>query len=225
MACYCNSIIIYYFIYIFNFCENIYYNIQRSVSLTINKQLEGRVLYYAMYTKGKTQDIYYTPLYNLTSLFDRLKLIILHFIYRDYFELNSVFTYDEVYSNIENLTSFMIDAVIVSYIKNGCLETRILSYKEEDYKDDSTDTAASRPPRFVFALVVSSDGEEHDFTREFNQHIYDIKNSPLVINDFICIIKSKYKKNLDDALDLKLKVMMDNDFNEVLYNSSDKLKI
>lgn len=224
MVGYCSSKIIYFFIYIFNFCENVYYNIQRCISLTINNQLEGRVLYYAMYTKGKT-DNYYTPLYSMTSLFDRLKLIILNCIYRDYFKHVSVFTYTEVYENIENLTSFMIDAVVISYIKNGYLETKILSYKEEGYKNDSNDTATSRSPKFVFALVVSEDGEEHDFTKEFNQHLNDIKNSPLVINDFIYIIKSKYKKHLDNEDNYKLKVMMDNDFNEVLYNSSDKLEI
>ena len=75
MVAYCSSIIIYYFIYIFNFCENAYYNIQKKISLIVNKQLEGRVLYYAMYTKG-TQGKYYTQLYNMTSLLDRIKLII-----------------------------------------------------------------------------------------------------------------------------------------------------
>lgn len=224
MAGYCNSAIIYFFIYIFNFCENVYNNFQRYISLTINNQLEGRVLYYAMYTKGK-QDDYYTQLYNMTSLFDRLKLIIMNCIYRNYFEHISVFTYKEVYDNIENLTSFMIDAVIVSYIKNGYLQTEILSYKEEEYKNDSNDTATSRTPKFVFVLVVSDNGEEHDFTKEFNQHLNDIKNSPLVISDFIYIMKSKYNKPLDNLDNYQLKVMMDNDFNEVLYNSSDKLEV
>jgi hypothetical protein len=180
-----------------------------------------------MYTKG-TQGNYYTQLYNMTSLFDRLKLIILNFIYRDYFNNNSVFTYTEVCKNIENLTSFMIDAVIVSYINNGNLETKILSYKEEDFNNnDTNDTASSRCPRFVFALVVSQDGvveTEHDFTKELNVHMNDIKNSPLTISDFIYIIKSKYKKDLDDEDNYKLKVMMDNDFNEVLYNKNDKLE-
>lgn len=224
MVGYCNLTIIYCFIYIFNFCENAYLNIQRYISLTINNRLEGRVLYYAMYTKGK-QDNYYTQLYSLTSLFDRLKLIILNCIYSNYFEHISVFTYKDVVENIENLTSFMIDAVIVSYIKNGHLETSILSYKEEDYKNDSNDTATSRSPKFVFALVVSNNGEEHDFTKEFNKHLNDIKNSPLVISDFIYIMKSKYNKPLDDLDNYQLKVMMDNDFNEVLYNSSDKLEV
>lgn len=229
MAVYCTSLIVYYFIYIFNFCENTYYNIQKTISLTINKQLEGRVLYYAMYTKG-TQGNFYTQLYNVTSLYDRIKLIVLNCIYSNYFESNSVFTYTEVYTNIENLTSFMIDAVIVSYIENGYLETKILSYKEEDYQNNSNDTATSRPPRFVFALVVSKDEEhgvekEYDFTKELNKHINDIKNSPLTISDVIYILKSKYKKDLEDIHNYKLKVMMDNDFNEVLYNSNDKLEI
>lgn len=229
MAGYCSSMIVYYFIYIFNFCENVYYNIQKTISVTVNRQLEGRVLYYAMYTKG-TQGNYYTQLYNMTSLVDRLKLILLNYIYHNYYEQNSVFTYTEVYTNIENLTSFMIDAVIVSYIKNGNLETKILSYKAEDYKNNSIDTATSRTPRFVFALVVTKDDEqgvevEYDFTKEFNQHIDDISNSPLTISDFIYIIKSKYNKYVNDQENFKLKVMMDNDFNEILYNSNDKLEI
>ena len=227
MTGYCCSMILYYFIYVFNFFENVYNNIQEYISLTVNKQLEGRVLYYAMYTKGTQDDNYYTQLYNVTSLYDRIKLIILNLIYHNYYEQNSVFTYTDVYTNIENLTSFMIDAVIISYIKNGYLETRILSYKEEDYKNETNDTATSRSPKFVFALVVSQEGDtekEHDFTKEFNQHITDIKNSPLAVSDFIYIIKSKYKRNLDDKDNFKLKVMMDNDFNEVLYNNNDKLE-
>lgn len=225
MSGYCSSIIIYYFICIINFCENAYYNIHKTITSTVNRQLEGRVLYYAMYTKG-TQENYYTQLYNVTSLFDRLKLIILSYIYHNYYEKNSVFSYTEVYTNIENLTSFMIDAVIVSYVKNGSLETKILSYKEEDFKNNSNDTANSVSPRFVFAIVVDKDGEEiTDFSRELNQHIDDVKNSPLTVSDFIYILKSKYQKTLDDENNFKLKVMMDNDFNEVLYNSTDKLEI
>lgn len=227
MAGYCSSMIVYYFIYIFNFCENTYNSVQRYISSTINNQLEGRVLYYAMYTKGK-QGNYYTQLYDMTSLFNRLKLIILNIIYHDYYASNSIFTYTEVYTNIENLTSFMIDAVIVSYINNGHLETKILSYKEEDYNDDSTDTATSRCPKFVYALVVSQNEgveKEYDFTKELNKHITDIKNSPLVISDFIYIIKSKYKKEMGDDDNYKLKTMMDNDFNEVFYNNNDKLEI
>lgn len=208
---------VYYFIYIFNFCETIFNDSIGYVSLKINSQLEGRVLYYAMYTKG-SQGQYYTQLYDLTSVVDKIKLIVLSFWYNDYFNKNSVFTYDEVSSNIENLTSFLIDAVIVSYIKDGSLRTEILSCE----KNNNTSTPREK---FVYAVVVSQNGEEHDFTKELNVHVNDIKDSPLVIKDFVHIISVKYQKNLEDMNNIKLKTMMDDDFNEVMYNSDDKFDI
>lgn len=225
MVDYCNSVFVYYVIYVFNFCETFYNSTVRYVSSKINERLEGRVLYYAMYTKG-TQGGYYTQLYDLTSVFDKLKLIFLSYLHNDYFSNNSVFTFNEVNSNIENLTSFRIDAVIVSYIKDGGLTTQILSYKDNNsYVDNTADTASSRKTKFVYAVLVSQHGEEYDFTKELNNHLNDMKNSPLLIKDFIHIINIKYSKNLYDEHNFKLKVMTDNDFDEVVYNGDDKVEI
>lgn len=220
MANYFNSQLVYYLVYIFNFCETIFSNTIKYVSLKTNTQLEGRVLYYAMYTKG-SQGEYYTQLYDFTSVFDKLKLIVLSFLYNDYFIKNSVFTYTEVYENIENLTGFMIDAVIISYIKDGCLTTKILSHNETE--NVNTEETTSQTPKFVYALVVSQSGDEHDITKEVNIHINDIKHSPLNIKDFVHIINVKYEKSIGDMNNLKVKTMMDNDFvNEAMYNCSDK---
>jgi hypothetical protein len=192
--------------------------------LTINAKLEGRVLYYAMYTKG-SQGEYYTQLYDLTSVYNKLKLIVLSFLYNDYFIKNSVFTYNEVDENIENLTGFMIDAVIISYIKDGCLTTKILSCSETQ-NVNTVNTASTHTPKFVFALIVSQNGEEHDFTKELNIHINDIKHSPLNIKDFVHIINVKYQKNLDDMHNMRVKLMMDNDFNEsLLCNCNDNFDL
>lgn len=219
MVNYCATRFVYYFIYIFNFCETIFNNTLKYASLTINAKLEGRVLYYAMYTKGP-QGEYYTQLYDLTSVYNKLKLIVLSFLYNDYFIKNSVFTYNEVYENIENLTGFMIDAVIISYIEDGSLTTKILSCSETE------NTESIQTPKFVFALIVSQNGEEHDFTKEFNIHINDIKHSPLNIKDFVYIINVKYQKNLDNMHNMRVKLMMDNDFNEsVIYNCNDNFEL
>jgi hypothetical protein len=216
MANYCSSRLVYYFIYIFNFCETFLNNSIEYVSLKINTQLEGRVLYYAMYTKG-SQGEYYTKLYDHTSTFSKLKLIMLSFIYNNYCDRNSVFTYNDVHANIENLTSFMIDAVIVSYIEDGFLTSKILSC------DENNNTLLPNA-KFVYALVVLQNGEEYDFTKELNIHLGDIKNSPLTIKDFVHIISVKYQKNCDNMLNMTLKTMMDDDFNEVVYNSNDKFE-
>jgi hypothetical protein len=220
MASYYSSKLVYFLIYIFNFCERVFNNTIKYVSLKINTQLEGRVLYYAMYTKG-SQGQYYTLLYDFTSVFDRLKLILLSFIYNDYFDQNNVFSYNDVQANIENLTSFMIDAVIISYIKDGYLTTKIISYDETE----NVDTTGVES-KFVYALVVTRSGEEHDFTKELNSHIKDIKFSPLNIKDFVHIISVKYRKNLDDMHNMRVKLMMDIDFNEsVMYNCNDKFVV
>lgn len=222
---YSNSVFVYYIIYLFNFCETFYNNTVEYVSLKINEQLEGRVLYYAMYTKGKEEQ-YYTKLYDLTSTYDKLKLIILSFIQKDYFEKNSVFTYNEVSSNIENLTSFMIDAVIVSYIKNGHPTTEILAFKDNDsFVDNTVDTASSQHTKFVYAIVVAQDGSEYDFTKELNNHLHDTKNTQLILKDIIHIINMKYQKHVYDEQNIKLKAMLERDFIEVMYNCDDKLEM
>lgn len=218
MTHYCSSLFIYYFLLIVNFCETTYNNIVTILSKSINKQLEGRVLYYGMYSKGEN-DLYYTQLYDYTSLIQRLKLIFLSIVYRNYFERISVFTYNEVQQNLENLTSFMIHAVIVSHIKNGMLITEILSYKEAS----SLQNENKQKVKFVYAIVITKQNTEYDFTKELNIHINDVRNSPLDVEDFVYIINNKYSKNVFDNKDVKLKVMMDNDFNEVVFNSNDKI--
>jgi response regulator RpfG family c-di-GMP phosphodiesterase len=169
----------------------------------------------------RSDGLYYTRLYDLTSTWDKIKLIVLNVIYYKYYEANNVFLFDEVYSNIENLTSFMIDAVVVSYVKNGELESSVLSYKDNVVLDDKQ----TNNTKFIYVIVVTSSGKEYDFTKEFNNHINDVVDSPLKLRDFVYIFNEKYEKNLIDENDIKLKVMMDNDFTEILLNSNDQLII
>lgn len=220
MSGYTSSVYMYYLLWIINFCETTYNNVVNTFSQIINIRLEGRVLYYAMYSKSD-KELYYTKLYDVTSLIDRIRIIFLSMIYQNYFEKNSIFTYNEVHSNLENLTSFMIHAVVVSYIKNGVMTTEIMSFK--DIQHSSSSNIQHNEAKFVYAIVINEHGIEYDFTREFNNHMKDIKDSPLNIEDFVHIMKSIYQKNLVDDKDIKLKVMLDNEFHEVVYNSKDKL--
>lgn len=214
-----NSVIFYYFLWIFNFCETTYNSIKDYFTRTVNKQLEGRVLYYAMYSKG-TQGLYYTQLYNFTSIYERLKIIFLSNVYKNYYEDNSIFTYNEVHSNIDNLTGFMIDAVIVSYVKEGQLDTKILTYKNTEQE-----TSTSVTPKLIYALVISSNDLEYDFTKELNHHLEDITGSLLEVKDLVHIINKKYHKNVVDENNIMLKIMFDNDFTERLLNNNDKILV
>jgi hypothetical protein len=222
MSNYYVSLVFYFFLWLLNFCDTAYSNSKRFIEGVVNKQLEGRVLYYAMYSKEDPiiGGNYYTRLYDYTSLWNKLKLIILNFIYFNYYDNNSVFLYTDVYSNIENLTSFMIDAVVVSYIKDGVQQNVVLSCK--DGSEDAKNEHAT--PGFIYAIVVDSEEKEHDMTKVFNMHKCCIINSPLKIYDFIYIFNQRYIGNkLVDVKSAYLKTMLDNDFDELLLKGNDQL--
>lgn len=205
---------------------NFYETTKEHINNTINGKLEGRVLYYAMFSKHDTE-LFYTCLYDHTSMWSRVQLVVKHALTynNDYYDSMNVFKYEDVYNNIDNLTNFMIDAVVVSYVENQQIVTRVLSYKD----DVVVGTPQNQKFSFIYAILSIDDGvEQYDFTRELNYHVGDIIDSPLSIGDFLSIFNEKYKKTAVQNIamtDATLKVMVDNDFVEHVFKMNDQLML
>jgi len=211
-------------LWLVNFYDTASKQTHRWLETTLNKQLEGRVLYYAMYSKSD-KEVFYTCLYNYTSLWARLKLVVCSVIYTNYLSNKSVFTYDEVYNNVENLTSFMIDAVIITYIKDSHTVNRILSYKDEVVPTKECLSETVKKVNFVYA-IMSTEGKEYDFTNEFNTLVCDIIGSPLSLGDFLSIFNIRFKQGSisnNEIADATLKIMTECDFTELLLKTNDQL--
>ncbi len=218
----------YYFLWIVNFCQVSYEKTKGFIETSVNSQLEGRVLYYAMYSR---KDVIvgsksYTCLYDYTSLWSRLSLILFNQLYTDYYKEKYVFMYDEVYSNLEDITTFLIDAVVLSYIKDGKQEDIIISYKNDSDPTVETVSAVPTLPSFVYAVMVDDTGNEYDFTKEYNMYSHCIINSPLTVYDSLMIFDGRHRtSNSVDINNAYLKVMMDNNFTELLFKGSDQLYV
>lgn len=212
------------FLHIVSCIINFYEVTKEHINNTINGKLEGRVLYYAMFSKHDTE-LFYTCLYDHTSVWSRVQLVVKHALtYNlDYYDSMNVFKYEDVYNNIDNLTNFMIDAVVVSYVDNQQIVTRVLSYKD----DVVVNTPQTSKLAFIYAILSTGHGEEHyDFTNEFNYHASDIIDSPLSVGDFLSIFNERYKKTTIPNIaitDATLKVMVDNDFVEQVFKMNDQL--
>lgn len=211
-------------LWLVNFYDTTTKQTHRWFETTLNKQLESRVLYYAMYSKSD-KEVFYTCLYDYTSLWARLKLVLCSIIYTDYLSNQSVFTYDEVYNNVENLTSFMIDAVVITYIKDSKTVNRILSYKDEVVPTKECLNETVQKVNFIYA-IMSTEGKEYDFTNEFNTHVCDIIGSPLTLEDFLSIFNARFKQGAisnNEIADATLKIMTESDFTELLLKTNDQL--
>lgn len=212
---------------IINFYDAIIQGLTGAVERQINNKLEGRVLYYAMYTRSD-KDLYYTCLYDFTSLWDRIKLAFCCSIRnKQFLNNNSIFFYDDVYNNVESLTSFMIDAVVVTYVHDNKLVNHILSYKDNVVPNKNL-RAKTMQNVFIYAVVADEKGTQYDFTKEFNSHVCDIIGSPLYIGDFVCIFNARYKGNAINNADIQLltlKSMTDNNFDETVFKMNDKFII
>lgn len=139
----------------------------------------------------------------------------------------TIFTFDDVYSNVDNLTSFLIDAVIVTYIEHNHMVTRVLSYKDTVVPSSE---CIENPHKigFIYAILTIDDNNKHeyDFTTEFNHHVCDVINSPLSIGDFLSIFNKRYHKtNIENiaVTDATLKIMVDNDFTDRVLKMNDQL--
>lgn len=226
MRSYFISLFLYFVTCIINFYETTKQRIHITINNTVNSRLEGRVLYYAMYSKHDVE-LFYTCLYDHTSIWSRVQLIVrnaLSYNPNYYNDLN-VFKYEDVYNNVDNLTSFMIDAVIVTYVDKEQLVTRILSYKDDVVP---TIECIDNPHKigFIYAILTNSSKDEYDFTSQFNTHVCDIVNSPLCIGDFLSIFNERYKKTIIPNIaitDATLKIMTDNDFVEQILKMNDQL--
>jgi hypothetical protein len=232
MRSYFISLFLYFVTCIINFYETTKQRIHITINNTVNSRLEGRVLYYAMFSKHDTE-LFYTCLYDHTSIWSRVQLIVrnaLSYNPNFYNDMN-VFQYEDVYNNVDNLTSFMIDAVIVTYVDKEQLVTRILSYKDDVVPTtECIDNIGNIG--FIYAILTIDDGSdnknEYDFTSDFNTHVCDIVNSPLRIGDFLSIFNERYKRTIIRNIaitDATLKVMADNDFTEQVFKMNDQLML
>lgn len=207
-----------------NFYETTSAYCKAIVDKAVNSELEGRVLYYAMYSKTD-KELYYTCIYDRTPLWSRVKLVLWKLMTNNpnYYEEENVFKYTDVYDNVENLTSFMIDAVIVTYVKENRLVTHVLSYTEDNQVVPTLEClelqkSSSNSSNYIYA-ILDHEGCEYDFTKEMNAHVCDMLGSPLSIGDFITIFNERYKKLTTHNIgitDATLKVMNDCDFQERL---------
>lgn len=222
------SLFLYFLSCIINFYESTKVRLNTLTNNVINSRLEGRVLYYAMFSKHDSE-LFYTCLYDYTSLWARVQLIIRSAVSfnPDFYNNVNVFLYNDVYANVDNLTCFMIDAVVVTFVEQNQLVTRVLSYKDDAVPKTECNCKSSKIS-FIYAILTSDDGDEYDFTHEFNNHICDIINSPLSIGDFMSIFNELYKKTIIQNIsitDATLKVMTDNDFTEQILKMNDQLLV
>lgn len=226
MRTYFVSLFLYLLSCIINFYECTKVRLNTLTNNVVNSRLEGRVLYYAMFTKHDTE-LCYTCLYDHISLWARMQLLLRRLCSwnPDFYNDMNVFMYEDVYNNVDNLTSFMIDAVIVTFVDNNQLVTRVLSYKDDVVP---TTDCINNPSKvgFIYAILTSEEGDEYDFTKEFNHHVCDVINSPLSIGDFVSIFNERYRKapikNIS-VTDATLKLMVDNDFIEQILKMNDQL--
>lgn len=208
---------LYIFLWLINFYDVFSTKIKNVVDGFVNQRLEGRVLYYALYSKS---DNYYALLYDYTSTWRKLKLVIMHIVDKSYLENKNIFHFNDVSENISHLTNYSIDCAVVTYMENTQEHHRLMTSNNE-----IEDINIS----FVYAMVYENDTVDsllYDMTKDFNTYKNDIfQIKTLNIENIVTILMMKKQMNLPNFNDLSLKCMMDDSLNELVFKANDNINV
>jgi hypothetical protein len=201
-----------------NFCDITYQLVKVNANKTVNKALDGYVIYYALYSKG---DKYCAILYDYRSFWQRvylvfLKMIWLHVFQQDYIQSARIFKYENVVENVDNLSSFFVDCAVISYVQDEQVHHEWLT-------SEASETSTSDLPSFVFA--VFNDGtSDYDFTKWFNLYKKGILGTKqLACIDIMIVLCKVSGYNVIDLSDFTLKCMTDNTFDEIVFKENDTI--
>jgi hypothetical protein len=115
--------------------------------------------------------------------------------------------------NIDNLSQFFIDCVIVSYVKDCVIHNEI-----HTHETNPTDTCEA--PTFVYT-VVNDGSKDHDLTTAFNMYSKAIVLSKkLTCFDIVKVLSIVTNTNVNLS-NLTLKCMTDKTFTETVFKEKD----
>jgi hypothetical protein len=191
-----------------------YSNCKTHIDYYVNKQLEGKVLYLALYTKD---DKYYAKLYDFTSFMSRVYLIIQSIFYRKYFEDSYIFTYEKAKENFSGLANAIIDVALVSYIKDGKLEHTVLINETHVEKEAVI-------PNFIYAIVEDEiTGNDVNLTYVFNDNKLLLTAKIFDCSDIVCILTNRLHDFPVTHGKFNLKIMTEKTYNEHILKGNDNI--
>lgn len=216
------SYMLYIILWLVNFCEDYYRRIRTSIEHRTNMCLRGRVLYYAMYSK---KEPYYAILYDYTSLWQRILCILYGTIWMKYLDNKNIFKFDDVSKNIENLSHFLIDCVVITYVdENAHTKHRLLTYQGLESETTQNIPQSIDNASFIYAIATDSTGVEHNLTSQFNVLKNDILTTKtLLVGDIVNILVNRKNETLPAIDGLVLRTMLDNDFEDMVYKDKDHM--
>jgi hypothetical protein len=212
LGAYTCSLIIFLFFNFINFCETLFSASKTFLGKELNSRLNGYVLYYGLYSKSEN---YYATLYDYTSFWCRLNLVIKNSLIRNYLEdRKDIFHYNDVMNNFDELSHHFVDAALLVYVESNEFKYKLSSH--------SSVTTNEKPYNYVYAVAEDDTNKTVDITKEFNTFQLGVSRSNLTCKDLVKIMV-KYKKENLNFDDITLKLMNDNDFDELLFKGSNSI--
>lgn len=203
-----------------NFCVDTFQCAKNTIIKKVNAPLEGYVIYYALYSK---EDKHCVVLYDYRSFLSRLYLIgyktFLNVVYKkNLHEYSGIFKYESVVENMDNLSHFFVDCVVVAYVKNQ-------EVCHDLYSNDTNTTqeaSSSFTPSFVYA-VLDDNFYEHDFTLIFNRYLKGILESKQLTCHDLMVILCNVTNATINLSNFTLKCMLDTTFEEIVFKGNDTI--
>ena len=197
-----------------NFLHQASNTIKQHTDFLLNKCLDKKVMYYALYSR---HDNYYACLYDCRSIWEKLWVALQQVLIKLRLDDNYLFSYDDINSNFECLTSFLINAALIVYVEDGQLKHKLFLHKE---KED--DKHSSRKFNYIYCIAEDVDGNFQDLTESFNMFVKEIhQNKTLTCKDFVTIFTQFGKHSFNVNKLYHVKMMPDDTFTEVLFKGND----
>lgn len=210
--------ILYYSLMLLNFLVQTFTSAKCAIHNVVNKTLENKVIYYALYSK---HDQYYVCLYDYRSFWDRLWFSLQRILVKLRLDEDVLFSYNNVAENVENLTPHMIDVAIIAYLDDGKMKTKM--FINQEGKEGSIQNI--KPDKYNYVYVIAEDENEEcmvDLTACFNAFKDVIaENHLLTCIDFINIFIKFHKACFNKDAFKHIKLMRDDTFTEVLFKDND----
>ncbi len=199
-----------------NFLHQTVTNVKCVAYKAVNKVLNRKVIYYALYSK---HDQYYVCLYDYRSFWDRLWFMFQMMFVKLRLDEDVLFSYDDVADNVQNLMPHMIDVAVIVYLEDGMMKTKMFINQEGKKNQICT------PDKYDYVYVIAEDENDEcmlDLTACFNTFKEVIaENLLLTCMDFINIFTKFHKELFNKDAFKQLKVMCDDTFTEVLFKDND----
>ena len=165
----------------------------------ISKYFNEKVLHIAIYYNQS-----YITIYNYDSIYMLL--------YIWFFNLYK--TYSMLYlENLEHIDIGPDDLLLISYVKDNKINRKIIT---EELRHE----IKAVEQKFIYAIVDESLDMTQDF-EDFKDFI--LLNKKLSVYDIVFMMSSFNKKNVNK--DFKLKIMLDNNYDELVFKAEDLLLI